>query len=262
MRNFDIAQVRSVSANAAIALTIFALFVYPYLSWNGLSPTRYLIPDLVIAALIFARFRADALRRLGFAIPMADCAIASLLFGLGTLIATVLVRHLAESREIEVIGTHALFTISQVLHQEIVLHALLLGFLSKYVKSQPALAVGPAAVFAAVHPLHYWWFFGAALPLSTIATLFFFGVAMNVVFIRTRHVAYSLAIHAAWNLARFGDQYFVRKRTVFESQTFAEIEGSEPVLAAALLLLGVTIIVPGLHIPTLRTSWSKPHNHE
>lgn len=75
------------------------------------------------------------------------------------------------------------------------------------------------------------------LPLSAVATLLAFGAAANLLYLRAGHIAYSCALHAAWNLARFGTTTTLGGLPLTQTRSFALIEGSELALVAAVAVL-------------------------
>jgi membrane protease YdiL (CAAX protease family) len=223
------------------SLTVFGiaiLFAAPYLSS---SPARYLIADLAIVTIVAWRFRTDTIRRIGLSIPLRHGCAAVISFGLLFLLAQAFVEQIA----IETHGWRPAFSLSQVFHQEIVLRGLLLGALIRWRYSSAVLV---AILFASLHPLFYWWAFDLLLPPTSVATLFVFGLATNLLFVRTGHIAFSFAVHAAWNLARFHAEYMVRGQYLSEAQTFAIYEGSGYALGAAVaLLLYGMFLAPGIN---------------
>ena len=90
----------------------------------------------------------------------------------------------------------------QSLNEEILFRALMIGFVLQYVRSAALVSLGVAFVFSAAHfllyrfsnPLHM------ALSVTALATLFFGGVAMNNFYLAFRHIGFSWALHAGWNV--------------------------------------------------------------
>ena len=234
-------HVRRVVLNTGMAVLVGALFVSPYLELAQAVASRYLLADAAIVALVALRYRSSALERLGLKIPLRHLMLAAATFGVGLAVAALLVNQIALGRELDIIGQHSAFSLSQVLHQEIVLRGLLLGALVAAVPTPNFMVVGFAAVFAGIHPLFFWFTFDLVTTTTAIATLFVFGLATNILFVRFGHIAFSAAAHAAWNLSRFGDAYVVRGRSISEAQSFAELEGSGLALGASIVLLAIAL---------------------
>ena len=123
----------------------------------------------------------------------------------------------------------------QALNEEIVFRALLVGLLVHLVRRALVLSVAAAFVFAAAHfvlyrysnPMH------AALSLAAMASLFFAGVAMNNLYLAFRHVGFSWALHAGWNVvwlpAAFRDAR--TGEALHEPQVFDRVLGSPAIVA-------------------------------
>jgi len=227
--------------NAAVGAAVIFLFVAPYALLRGDSPGRYLFADLGLVLLFVWRFRGDALRRLGLSIPPRQLAGAALALVAGIFLARVLIGKSFLDSGIEIEGRHPLFSLSQVLHQEIVLRGILLLALKRWFRSRTVLAGTVALGFAGVH-LIYFWIQEVDISLAAVTTLFLFGFATNLLFLQVEHIAFSFTAHAAWNVARFGTIYILGSVYVSEAESFAAIEGSGIVLAAAAGFLGATVL--------------------
>jgi membrane protease YdiL (CAAX protease family) len=236
----------SVHTNTAVVLAVITLFAVPYLLIPGTSPAKYLLPDIAILGVMAARFQGSSLRRMGLVVPPLHLGAALIALAGGVLLAGGIVEQISADRGIEIVGARPAFSLSQVLHQEIVLRGLLLGALARWFPSPAALAVLVAVIFAGVHPLLYWWSFDLVLPVTSIATLLGFGLATNILFIRSGHIAFSFAAHAAWNLVRFGDAYIVDGEFISEAQTFAVFEASWQALGTAAVFLAISVVVAKL----------------
>jgi hypothetical protein len=137
----------------------------------------------------------------------------------------------------------------QAFNEEIFFRALMIGFLIQYVRSPLVISLGLAFIFAAAHYLMYRFTnpMHLALSMAALATLFFAGVAMNNLYLAFRHIGFSWALHAGWNViwlpATFYDaatnvrlaepQIFDR---VLGSSTIATIAGTMAVLSFLLLV--------------------------
>jgi membrane protease YdiL (CAAX protease family) len=136
----------------------------------------------------------------------------------------------------------------QALNEEIVFRALLIGLLAQFVRPALMLSVAAAFVFAAAHfllyrysnPLH------VALAPAALASLFLAGVAMNNLYLGFRHVGFSWALHAGWNVvwlpAAFRDA--MTGETLHEPQVFDRVLGSPAMVAmtAAVAVLSFALL--------------------
>lgn len=130
--------------------------------------------------------------------------------------------------------------LTQPLNEEIVLRALLLGLTAQVFSNRALLSISAALVFSSAHFVLY--YFGAlAIPLdiAALATLFFFSLAANALYLSFGHIGFGLALHVAWNWWRFSGDIWVGKTLINEASSFNLIEGSWPVLliVAALSLM-------------------------
>lgn len=115
----------------------------------------------------------------------------------------------------------------QALNEEILFRALLIGLLIQFVPSAPVISLGVAFPFAAVHfllyrysnPLHL------ALPIASLATLFFAGVAWNNLYLAFRHIGFSWALHAGWNVVWLPATIYVAAtdERLYEPQVFERV---------------------------------------
>jgi membrane protease YdiL (CAAX protease family) len=235
--------------DAVVSLSIAGLFAAPYLTSFGPrglhERLHYLLPDMLILFIVFLRFRGDSLRRLGLAISARDGLRAGGLLAVGLLIAGWLVHEITLPGDVRIAGHRPFFSLTQVFHQEIVLRGLLLGTLASRISSRGVLAVGVAIAFAGLHPLLYWWRWDMVVNLTTALTLFSFALATNLLFLRTRHIGYAFAVHAAWNLQRFGTRYGqdADGHPITEWDSFASVEGSTLALGASVAMLAIVLVL-------------------
>jgi membrane protease YdiL (CAAX protease family) len=125
----------------------------------------------------------------------------------------------------------------QALNEEILFRALIVGLLIQFVPSAPAISLGAAFLFAAAHfllyrfsnPMHL------ALSMAALATLFFAGVAMNNLYLAFRHIGFSWALHAGWNVIWLPATIYdaATNARLHEPQIFDRVLGSSAVVAAA-----------------------------
>lgn len=146
----------------------------------------------------------------------------------------------------------------QSLNEEIILRAILLTLLATLWPATmrasglrawllPGLA---ALIFAGLHWVYYNLISSIELHFPTLLTLFFVGFALNGYFLRSGHILFGVAIHAGWNLVRFGGQFFSSDPTtgvreyIKYAHTFNIFEGSPHLLvaSAALALLAAWLL--------------------
>lgn len=125
----------------------------------------------------------------------------------------------------------------QALNEEILFRALVIGLLIPIIPSAPATSLGTAFLFAAAHFLLYRYSNPMHLALSSaaLATLFFAGVAMNNLYFGVRHIGFSWALHAGWNVVWLPAAIYdtATDKQLHEPQIFDRILGSPTVTASA-----------------------------
>ncbi len=140
--------------------------------------------------------------------------------------------------------------IFQTLNEELIFRSL---FLTCPVNSGFAnwkIIIFPSVIFPGSHWLFY--FFNmklenqGLLSLSTLFTLFLFGVGINSIFLSTRSILIPWALHCGWNLNRFGMQIVAVNaeigKNIPEYKTFNLLEGSVFILNLALVLSVISVI--------------------
>jgi hypothetical protein len=125
----------------------------------------------------------------------------------------------------------------QAFNEEILLRALMIGLLIQCVRSELTISVGLAFLFAAAHfllyrfsnPMHL------ALPMASLATLFFAGVAMNNLYLAFRHIGFSWALHAGWNVIWLPATFYdaATNERLYEPQIFDRVLGAQAIVAVA-----------------------------
>jgi membrane protease YdiL (CAAX protease family) len=137
----------------------------------------------------------------------------------------------------------------QSLNEEVLFRALLIGFVLHYVRSRVLISTGLAFIFAAAHFLLYRYSNPLHLALSPLAllTLFLAGLVMNNLYLAFRHIGFSWAFHAGWNIvwlpAAVTD--IATNAQLHEPQVFDRVLGA-PVMAAtagATALLSFALLV-------------------
>jgi membrane protease YdiL (CAAX protease family) len=135
----------------------------------------------------------------------------------------------------------------QAFNEEILFRAALIGLLIQFVPSAPVVSLGSAFLFAAAHFLLYRFSNPMHLALSTaaLATLFFAGVAMNNLYLAFRHIGFSWAIHAGWNVVWLPATIYdaATNERLHEPQIFDRVLGAPTVavIAGAMAILSFTL---------------------
>ena len=209
-----------------IALVAFAFPYFVDLRWKFAIGTVLFFAFLKLA--LGKSWRKDA----GLKIPKRQAWLVLGLTGTLFLISRALIPHLLIGNPIAFVWHEdwvwRASPFLQVLNEEIVLRALLLGFLAKQIRSERAISWGAALLFMLLHWLFYRYNVKGPAFLSplTLLNLFIFGLVCNSLYLKTRHIGFGFALHAGWNLTRFGGVYYLDKQLVAEGITFNSIEGS------------------------------------
>ena len=134
----------------------------------------------------------------------------------------------------------------QAFNEEIFYRALLIGLLIQWLPSAPVISFGTAFVFATAHflmyrisnPMHL------ALSMTALATLFFAGVAMNNLYLTFRHIGFSWAFHAGWNVVWLHASFYdaATDKQLHEPQIFDRVLGL-PIVAATACAAGLLSFV-------------------
>lgn len=125
----------------------------------------------------------------------------------------------------------------QALNEEILYRSLLIGFVLPYLRSAPVVSLGLALLFPAAHfvlyrfsnPMHL------ALSINALATLFLAGVTMNNLYLVFRHIGFSWALHAGWNVVWLPATFYdaTTNQRLYEPQIFNRVLGSPTIVATA-----------------------------
>ena len=135
----------------------------------------------------------------------------------------------------------------QAFNEEILFRALMIGFFIQYVRSEPVISLGLAFLFAAAHfllyrfsnPMHL------ALSMASLATLFFAGVAMNNLYLAFRHIGFSWALHAGWNVIWLPATFYdaATNEGLHEPQVFDRVLGSPTIVAMACAMAVLSFVL-------------------
>lgn len=125
----------------------------------------------------------------------------------------------------------------QAFNEEIFFRALLIGLFIPFVRSPTAMSLGLAFLFAAAHFLMYRLTNPMHLALSpgALATLFLAGVAMNNLYLAFRHIGFSWALHAGWNVIWLPATFYdvATNDRLREPQIFDRVLGLPMIVAMA-----------------------------
>ena len=83
-----------------------------------------------------------------------------------------------------------------------------------------------------------------ALSIPALATLFLAGVAMNNVYLAFRHIGFSWALHAGWNVVWLPAVIYDvgTNRQLHEPQVFDRVLGSSIIVSAACLIAVLSFV--------------------
>ncbi|HWY62293.1 MAG TPA: CPBP family intramembrane glutamic endopeptidase [Rhizomicrobium sp.] len=141
----------------------------------------------------------------------------------------------------------------QAFNEEIFFRALMIGFFIQYMRSAPVISLGLAFLFAAAHFLLYR--FGTlhmALSVASLATLFFAAVAWNNFYLAFRHIGFSWALHAGWNVVWLPATFYdaATNERLHEPQVFDLVLGSPTIVAMAGVMAALSFVFLGRRPPT------------
>jgi len=174
----------------------------------------------------------------GLKMPPVHVLLTVAAFGLVVIATAFLLPHIYASGGLRADSPalgHQLGLLFQSLNEEILFRALLIGLLLQYTGSRVLISMMLACIFAAAHFLLYRYSNPLHVPLSPIAlsTLFLAGVAMNNLYLAFRHVGFSWAFHAGWNVVWLSPPMYdtLTNAPLYEPQVFNRVLGA-PVMAA------------------------------
>ncbi len=161
-----------------------------------------------------------------------------LLFGVFFGVSTNLVTVLAQQGGLELrrgpAFPQSLLQLLQVLNEEIVFRALLLRAVI-HLCGRRKIAVLLASILCALvfSVGHFLLYYFNEIPANqsvlqplTLLNLFLFGLACSWAFIKSGSIAFPLALHAAWNIPRFGSFFYSNGSFVYDGPIFNVLEGT------------------------------------
>ncbi len=209
---------------------------YSTLTW------RFPIGTLGVLSACGLVFTGQLLEKSGLRISRRDAGISAALFFMVYLVARRLIPW-----SIQEISVNSAFVMDrfnwqlglqffQVLNDEIVLRAVLLGALFYALREKLLTSIIAAFLFSLAHAAYY---YSGAEPVQlaplVLLNLFLFSLVCNWTFFTFKHIGFAIALHAGWNLFRFSGHLidFSTHQPVSEGQTFNLIESS----------LGLTLLI-------------------
>jgi hypothetical protein len=134
----------------------------------------------------------------------------------------------------------------QAFNEEIRFRALMIGFFIQCVPSAPVISLGVAFFFPAAHFLLYR--FGAlhmAISMASLATLFFTGVAWNNLYFAFRHIGFSWALHAGWNVVWLPAAIYdaTTDKLLYEPQVIDRVLGSQTIVVTACAMAVLSFVL-------------------
>jgi len=113
----------------------------------------------------------------------------------------------------------------------------MIGFMIQYVRSAAAISIGLALIFAVSHFLLYRYSnpMHLALSMAALSTLLLSGVTFNNLYLAFRHIGFSWALHAGWNVIWLPAVVYdaAADERLYEPQMFDRVLGSQTVFIAA-----------------------------
>ncbi len=235
---------------AAGAVTAYLAFTYAH-AWGTWMA---LVGSLLIVLLVRAACPGSWRDWLGLRLSRKAAAVTGLLLALCLMGSWALIARVAAASGLEFIPyasrpqliPYYLHTLGQTLNEELVLGALLLFALRRFLRLPPLwIAVGAGALFSLLHLAFYGGFLqwighanGGALSGAALLSLAAVGVARNALILGAGHVGYAWALHLGWNAVFLGGT-FVRsaeQAPFSEPDRFNTFLGAPAALAASLLL--------------------------
>jgi membrane protease YdiL (CAAX protease family) len=237
----------------ALALAVVAVL----LPWPLLGPHHWWAFALATAAIVAAlrlllgpQWTASA----GIELSPAQVLRVIVAFALVAAASWLLLQHVYASAGLRVtapaIQDQAGF-LFQALNEEILFRALMIGLVIQLARptgsvSLTLISLGLALAFPAAHFLLYRYSNPMHLALSpaALATLFCAGVAMNNLYLAFRHIGFSWALHAGWNVIWLPAAFYdaATRTPLAEPQIFQRVLGAPVVAASACAMAGLSFV--------------------
>ena len=226
---------------------LIVVFLLPYVQWRywGHATTTG-----ALLALGYGRWRLALSERFG--LPQGAGALlrtGATFVVLYSLFRFVAVGWIGRDAGLELLPWSSLYTATfacQALNEEIVLGALLLFGLERWIPHRILLTLVVSAVFSGLHFLLYrvGGMQHALLP-ATLLTLFAVGVLRAGSVLQARHIGYAWALHAGWNLVMFNGRWQDTESggTLMEPAVFDALLGSRPLTLLSVIAAGMLLVV-------------------
>lgn len=233
----DLARLRAL-------LIVAVLLPWPLLLRHG-NWWAFILVTVTIAAALRLLLGSQWTKYAGLNLPRKHAILAVMAFALVAIGSDVLLPYVYGAAALKVNAPHIedqFGFIFQAFNEEIFFRALMIGFFIQYVRSISLLSLGLALIFATAHFLLYR--FGTlhmALSMTALTTLFLAGVAMNYLYFAFRHIGFSWALHAGWNVVWLPAVFYdaTTNMRLREPEVFDRVLGAPAIvavfLAAALL---------------------------
>jgi CAAX prenyl protease-like protein len=226
--------------NAGLLVLAFLIFWIPYTSWLPRIWDHFGWATIGLIGL-FRVWRPRSYRRdLGIDLDWRQGLLSSATFVTLALGAAIAIPALARNAGLRYLPYFRFDILFQSFNEELVARVLAMTFFLRICRGRRlAASCTAAAIFSTLHLV----FYDIALTPVTLLSLFLVAFALNQFYLHTGHVGYGVAIHAAWNLTRFGGSFHEMgtSRHLGSAQTFNLLEGSITMLGVslALALLGM-----------------------
>lgn len=226
------------------SLLLVVSFSLPYvLDFQG----KFLFASVGVLAALYLTVQSRTMTVAGLKCSPKHLAISVLILAIVFLFSNWLINTHTERLGLTVLPYEGiewrLSPVFQVLNEEIVTRALLLGFLIRFFRQQWIVSAAAAAAFTGLHYLLYRFSLHAQVDLLplTLFNLFLFGLLCNSLFLTWRHIWLGYAIHLGWNLNRFTKDFLMSGTPAREGMTFNFFEGS--IWLTAVLLVGLFAVL-------------------
>ncbi len=232
---------------------VAALMPWPLMLTHGNWWAFILVTAAILAGLRLL-FGGQWLSPAGLKMPPAHAVLAIAAFASFAAAGTLLLHHVYRTTGLQA-GAPALEDqigfLFQAFNEEILYRALLIGLLLSWGMSTPLVSIGTALLFAGAHfvlyrysnPMHL------ALSWAALATLFLSGMAMNNLYLAFRHIGFSWALHAGWNVVWLpvAVSDAATGQRLNEPQIFDRVLGAPVIVAAAgvAALLSFALVMRG-----------------
>ena len=236
-------------------LAVAALMPWPLL----LGPDNwwaFILASAAIMGVLRLVYGVKWASRAGLKLSPSEAVMVVATFALVAAASTLLLPIVYRGAGLKVEAPHLMGQIGflfQALNEEILFRALMIAFILYYVRSAILVSVGLALVFAAAHffmyrvtnPMHF------ALSNNALATLFLAGVAMNNLYLTFRHIGFSWAFHAGWNVAWLPAAFYdaATNAPLREPQIFDRVLGAPVVATLAAMAAAATFLLLASRAP-------------